>query len=38
MQIKIKDKNGIVLKTSNKYCKEDINVGTEAEELNIITS
>lgn len=38
MNFKIKDKNGIVLKTSNKYCKEDITVGAEAEELNIIPS
>lgn len=38
MNFKIKDKNGIVLKTSNKYCKEDITIGAEAEELNIIPS
>lgn len=36
MQIKIKDKNGIVLKTNKKYCEEDISVTAETEELNIV--
>lgn len=36
MQIKIKDKNGIVLKTNKKYCEEDISVTAETNELNII--
>ncbi|MGN1301208.1 MAG: hypothetical protein ACI4U9_01600 [Clostridia bacterium] len=38
MQIKIKDKDGVVLKTSKKYCEEDIAVSAETKELRIIPS
>lgn len=36
MQIKIKDKDGVLLKTGKKYCEEDISVSAETKELRII--
>lgn len=36
MEIILKDKNGVVLHTEKKYCKEDITVNLETEEVNII--
>ena len=35
MNITLKDKNGVILHTANKYCKEDIEVNVKAEKLNI---
>ena len=38
MQIKLKDKEGVVLKTANKICKEDVEVSIQTKELNITPS
>lgn len=35
MNITLKDKNGVILKTASKYCEEDIQIGIETEEINI---
>ena len=37
MNIKIKDKNGVVLKTKDKYCKEDIIVTVDENVIPTIT-
>lgn len=36
MDLMIKNKEGVTLHTANKYCKEDISVGVETEEITII--
>lgn len=35
MDITLKDKNGVVLHTANKYCEEDIQIGIKTEEIKI---
>ena len=38
MEIMLKDKNGVILHTTNKYCKEDINVSVDTERITITPS
>ena len=38
MDITLKDKNGVVLHTANKYCEEDINVSIETQEISMTPS